>query len=344
MKWEKYLLSDHKIISEEESICEAEKRLKVKQRKSPLSYHDFVYGETQFEEPPKVSLKGKDVNLQKHLEQAQLRNYDPKLWKSLPIKYFCYVKQAMLKFEKQTGLVKEMKDDFKYVTSLEDEFDEKYELSKQGADVKDEMKKRCAQYEKDFAKLEAHCISLELKSQNQSLTSLQNGQVLKEPSDVVTIKIDLDELDTKNIELEHITKSSNVTQNEVEDLQSQLSEFGDKKFDKVFQKIESMKKKMFDSRITSDFFQKSLYDSEASNGQTKSGEKKILFRNETKIKELEMILAQQTKDFEDAKVDFSKTTDKYETYFEKLKNTRVVLEQQLDRKIQDSKAEKDQFL
>ncbi|GJW61785.1 hypothetical protein Tco_0111120 [Tanacetum coccineum] len=73
------LLSDHKIISEEELKCEAEKRLKVKQRKSLLSYHGFVYGETQFEEPPKVPLKRRNVNLKKHLEQAQLSNYDPKL-------------------------------------------------------------------------------------------------------------------------------------------------------------------------------------------------------------------------------------------------------------------------
>ncbi|GJW40679.1 hypothetical protein Tco_0066524 [Tanacetum coccineum] len=82
-------LSDHKIISEEELKCEAEKRLKVKQRKSPLSYHGFVYGETQFKEPPKVPLKRRNVNLKKHLEQtanlkkhleqAQLSNYDPKL-------------------------------------------------------------------------------------------------------------------------------------------------------------------------------------------------------------------------------------------------------------------------
>ncbi|GJY16375.1 hypothetical protein Tco_0386797 [Tanacetum coccineum] len=144
----KDLLSDHKIISEEELKCEAEKCLKVKQRKSPLSYLGFVY--------------------------VQLSNYDPSLWKSLPMKYFCYVKKAMLKFEKETvskknpprenvfinlsfednvkriarnrlseefkplvkdvnlqlkyfekGLVKEMKNDLKYVTTLEDEFDEK---------------------------------------------------------------------------------------------------------------------------------------------------------------------------------------------------------------------------
>ncbi|GJZ35977.1 retrovirus-related pol polyprotein from transposon TNT 1-94 [Tanacetum coccineum] len=70
----KDLLSNHKIIYEEELKCEAEKHLKVKQRKSSLSYHGFLYGETQFEEPPKVPLKRRQVNLKKHLEQAQLVN------------------------------------------------------------------------------------------------------------------------------------------------------------------------------------------------------------------------------------------------------------------------------
>ncbi|GKG17210.1 hypothetical protein Tco_0362167, partial [Tanacetum coccineum] len=92
-----------------------------------------------------------------------------------------------------------------------------------------------------------------------------------------------------------------------------------------------------------------MYDSDSSNVESELGEKKILFGNETssfetKIKELEMTLAQQTKDFEDAKVDFSKKTDKFETYFEKLENLKVVFERQLDRKIQDSNPEKNQFL
>nr|GEU98555.1 outer membrane protein porin [Tanacetum cinerariifolium] len=144
-------LSNQKIISEEELKCKAEKRLKVKQRKSPLSYHGFVYGETQFEEPPKFLLKRRNVNLKKHLEQTKK------------------------------------------------------------------------------------------------------------------------------------TLGTSSTKNET-----------------------------------------------------------LSF--ETKIKELEMTLAQQTKEFEDAKVDFSKKIDKFETSFEKLENTEVVLERQLDRKIQDSKAEKEQVL
>ncbi|GKE24727.1 hypothetical protein Tco_1436239 [Tanacetum coccineum] len=94
--------------------------------------------------------------------------------------------------------------------------------------------------------------------------------------------------------------------------------------------------------------QKSLYDSDPFIVESESGEKKILFRNDTssfktKIKELEMTLAQQTKDFEDTKVDFSKKTNNFETYFVKLEKTKVVLERQLDHKIQDSNAEKDQF-
>ncbi|GJS68105.1 MAK10-like protein [Tanacetum coccineum] len=198
----KYELSDHKIISEEELKCEAEKNLKVKQRKSPLSYHGFVYAETQFEEPPKVPLKRRNVNLKKHLEQTQ-----------------------------------NLKEHFKQAQNLK----------------------------------------------------------------------------------EHVKQ------------------------------IELVNKKKLESHISNDFFQKSLYDSDPSNVESESGEKKIIFKNETssfetKIKELEMTLAQQTKGFKDAKDDFSKKTDKFETYFKKLEKTRVVLERQLDHNIQYSKAKKEPFL
>ncbi|GJT17242.1 hypothetical protein Tco_0875948 [Tanacetum coccineum] len=58
-------LFDHKIMSEKELKCEAKKCLKVKQRQSSLSYQGFVYGLTQFEEPPKVPLKRIKVNFKK---------------------------------------------------------------------------------------------------------------------------------------------------------------------------------------------------------------------------------------------------------------------------------------
>ncbi|GJW33866.1 hypothetical protein Tco_0053898 [Tanacetum coccineum] len=352
----KDMLSDHKIISDEELKFEA------KQSNPP---QEDVFINSSFED-----------NVKRIARNRLSKEFEP-LVKDVNLQLNCFKKV----------LVKEMKDDLQYVMSLEDDhvyeneiFEQNSslenenrflkntitELSKQTADVKEEMTKRCSQYEKDFVKLEAHCISLELKSQKKSLTSVQNGQVLSNKSDEAKIKFDIKDLETINIELEYSvasllkenehlkmiyqnmfdsikcsrvqTKSSNVSQNKAENLKSQLSEFADKKFDKVFQKIESMKKKTFASRITSDFLQKSLYDSGASNVQSKSGEKRILFGNdtssfETKIKELETILAQQTKDFKDAKVNFSKKTNKFETYFEKLKNTRVVLEQQLDHKI-----------
>ncbi|GJS10298.1 hypothetical protein Tco_0367094, partial [Tanacetum coccineum] len=43
-------------------------------------------------------------------------------------------------------------------------------------------------------------------------------------------------------------------------------------------------------------------------------------------------------------LELSNKTAKFEAYIEKLKNTKVVLERQLARKVDDSKAEKDQFL
>ncbi|GJX71069.1 hypothetical protein Tco_0308240 [Tanacetum coccineum] len=61
----------------------------------------------------------------------------------------------------------------------------------------------------------------------------------------------------------------------------------------------------------------------------------------TNIVELEKVLTQKTKDFEDVKLELSNRTAKFEAYFEKLENTIVVLERQLAHKVDDSKAEKD---
>ncbi|GKA41661.1 hypothetical protein Tco_0734321, partial [Tanacetum coccineum] len=56
------------------------------------------------------------------------------------------------------------------------------------------------------------------------------------------------------------------------------------------------------------------------------------------------IIAQKSKDFDDVKFELSNRTAKFEAYFKKLENTKVVLERQLIRKVDDSKAEKDNFL
>ncbi|GJY73992.1 hypothetical protein Tco_0478423 [Tanacetum coccineum] len=65
------------------------------------------------------------------------------------------------------------------------------------------LKKTVAQCQKDFAKLEAHCINLELQMQNNVLKSGQQSQFLKEKSNEAKVKNDIDVIETINIELEH---------------------------------------------------------------------------------------------------------------------------------------------
>ncbi|GKC20645.1 hypothetical protein Tco_1022795 [Tanacetum coccineum] len=60
-----------------------------------------------------------------------------------------------------------------------------------------------AEFQKDFSKLEAHCINLELQLQNNVLKSEQQGQFLKAKSNGAKVKKDIDDLETINIELEH---------------------------------------------------------------------------------------------------------------------------------------------
>ncbi|GJR00666.1 hypothetical protein Tco_0523650 [Tanacetum coccineum] len=65
--------------------------------------------------------------------------------------------------------------------------------------------------------------------------------------------------------------------------------------------------------------------------------------DEVKVKviQLEKIIAQKSKDFDDVNLELSNSTTKFEAYFEKLEKMKVVLERQLARKVDDSKAEKD---
>nr|GEW84576.1 copia protein [Tanacetum cinerariifolium] len=65
------------------------------------------------------------------------------------------------------------------------------------------LKKTVAQFQKDFSRMEAHCIALELKYQNQALKLGQHGQILNETSNKDNIEKEIDVLETKNIELEY---------------------------------------------------------------------------------------------------------------------------------------------
>ncbi|GJV59799.1 hypothetical protein Tco_1465899 [Tanacetum coccineum] len=65
------------------------------------------------------------------------------------------------------------------------------------------LKKTVAQFQKDFSRMEAHCVNLELKYQNQVLKEGQQGQFLKVKSNEAKVKHDIDVIETINIELEH---------------------------------------------------------------------------------------------------------------------------------------------
>ncbi|GJV64054.1 hypothetical protein Tco_1474882 [Tanacetum coccineum] len=70
--------------------------------------------------------------------------------------------------------------------------------------------------------MEAHCIALELKYQNQALKSGQYGQILNETSNKAKIKKEIDVLETMNIELEHsvakLCKENETLKNHYKDL------------------------------------------------------------------------------------------------------------------------------
>ncbi|GJT75016.1 hypothetical protein Tco_1041741 [Tanacetum coccineum] len=65
------------------------------------------------------------------------------------------------------------------------------------------LKKTVAQFQKDFSKLKAHCIDLELQLQYNVLKSGQHSQFLKEKSNEAKVKYDIDVMETINIELDH---------------------------------------------------------------------------------------------------------------------------------------------
>ncbi|GKB48089.1 hypothetical protein Tco_0898842 [Tanacetum coccineum] len=196
-------------------------------------------------------------------------------------------------------------------------------------EVTQELSKRIVELEKDLSKFEAKSIAFEIALQHKSrensslktlqkenenfmaslqienahfkqtykdlFDSVQRSRVETTHCDEVKVKVNFDEIKTKNIELEYQvaslikenerlkltyqslfdsikksqvqTKTSNVTQNEAENLKSQLFEFAKTKFNNIFGKIEFFKKKQWD---ISEF-------------NKESGEKQNLFKNETSV-------------------------------------------------------------
>ncbi|GKC36864.1 hypothetical protein Tco_1049248 [Tanacetum coccineum] len=81
---------------------------------------------------------------------------------------------------------------------------QKTELSNQSLESENiHLKKTVAQFQKDFLRMEAHCVNLELKYQNHALKEGQHGQFFKVTSNEAKVKHDIDVIETINIELEH---------------------------------------------------------------------------------------------------------------------------------------------
>ncbi|GJX30021.1 gag-pol polyprotein [Tanacetum coccineum] len=102
------------------------------------------------------------------------------------------------------------------------------------------VKETVAQFQKDFSIMEAHCISLELKYQNQSLKLGQHGQILNETSNKAKIEKEIDVLEIMNIELEHSVATLPQIQEKVfaiaalkNDLRKLKGNSVDTKFDKT---------------------------------------------------------------------------------------------------------------
>ncbi|GJV30966.1 hypothetical protein Tco_1391366 [Tanacetum coccineum] len=182
-------------------------------------------------------------------------------------------------------------------------------------EVKEKLSKRMVQREKDFAKLEAQSIAFEIAIQHKTQENNYLKTLQKENENFLA------SLQIENAHLKQTYKDL---------FESKLSEFA---FDHILGKDDSSLSLIAESNIS---------EVEKESGENLCENAKCELQ--TKIVELEKVITQQTKDFDDVKLELSNRTAKFEVYFEKLENTKVVLEQQLARKVDDSKAEKDQLL
>ncbi|GJT77468.1 hypothetical protein Tco_1044193 [Tanacetum coccineum] len=173
--------------------------------------------------------------------------------------------------------------------------------------------------------------------------SVQRSKVEIKQCDEVKVKDDFDEIETKNIELEYQVASL-IKENEHLKLT----------YKNLFDSIKKTRVHKENLRATLSEFSvnhicgkedsspSSNNELEKESGENTCDNEKSEFQ--IKFIELEKVLTQQTKDFDDVKLELSNRTTKFEAYFEKHEKTKAILERQLTRKVDDSKAEKDQFL
>ncbi|GJX88629.1 hypothetical protein Tco_0340643 [Tanacetum coccineum] len=189
------------------------------------------------------------------------------------------------------------------------------------------LKKTIAKLQQDFSKLEAQRIAFEIALQHkyQENNSLKTFQKENEIF-LASLQIENAHLKQTYKDLYELVRRSNVESNQCDEVKVKVN----------FDEIETNNIEKEDSSPSS------TIKLEKESGENICDNAKCEFQ--TKFVELEKVLTQQTKDLDDVKLELSNRTAKFEAYFEKLKSKKVVLERQLARKIDDSKAEKDRFL
>ncbi|GKA66483.1 hypothetical protein Tco_0766291 [Tanacetum coccineum] len=206
-------------------------------------------------------------------------------------------------------------------------------------DATEAISKRIVDLGKYLSKLEAKSIAFEIALQHKSQENNSLKTLQKENENfLASLQIKNAHLKQTYKDLLVLVQRSRVETNQcdevkAEKLKSDVSEVVDKKFEHILGKDDSSSS--------------SITESNNSKLEKESGEnicKNAKCGLQTKIVELEKVLTQQTKDFDDVKLELSNYTAKFKAYFEKLENMKVVLARQLARKIDESKAEKDQVL
>ncbi|GJX87800.1 hypothetical protein Tco_0339814 [Tanacetum coccineum] len=228
--------------------------------------------------------------------------------------------------------VKEMKDVF---VSVENDLDETF---KQIEILKDQLLE--ASLAEDIKNLViTSCVEIRNKDLHD-----ETERISKESKDVSNESKTVDKIEffkKKQLDISELHKESGVKQNLFENETSVFQI----KIDELEKSLAKQIKENSDLLIKIDNLENVFADEEkrATLGKLNA------FDNEncdfeSKVIHLEKIIAQKSKDFDDVNLELSNRTAKFEAYFEKLEKMKVVLERQLARKVDDSKAEKDRFL
>ncbi|GJX72217.1 hypothetical protein Tco_0309388 [Tanacetum coccineum] len=247
-------------------------------------------------------------------------------------------------------------------------------------EVTQELSKRIVELEKDLSKLEAKSIAFEIALQHKSrenislktlqkenenfmaslqienahlkqtykdlFDSVQRSRVETNECDGVKIKfnnifgkieffkkkqLDISELNKESGEKQNLfVNETSVFQIKIDELEKSLAK-QIKEISDLLIKIENLENVFVDEEKRATLGKLNAFDNENCDF-------------ESKVIHLEKIFAQKSKDFDDVNLELTNRTAKFEAYFEKLEKTKVVLERQLARKVDDSKAEKDRFL